>query len=186
MERGRIRIHIEGSLCILLALMLLLLPLKWVVAMIVAIAIHELSHAIAIMFFGGHIYAIYFGGHGIRMETEPLLPGQELIAALAGPVGSASLILLSRYFPRLAVCGAVHCIYNLLPLFPLDGGRVLKNLLDICGPNGQYHRIFRFSQQILRGILMAFGVLASIRFSPFAAVVTMVVLLRYRKVKNLV
>ena len=59
------------------------------------------------------------------MEIGALSYGKELFCALAGPLGSLSLILVGRLFPRIALCGAFHGLYNLLPLYPLDGGRAL-------------------------------------------------------------
>lgn len=53
--------------------------------------------------------------------------GSELICALAGPAGSIALLLLAEYMPKVAICGMVQGIYNLLPVYPLDGGRALTS-----------------------------------------------------------
>ena len=60
------------------------------------------------------------------MEIRSMSATHEIICAIAGPIGSFLLIAVAPRFPRIAVCGIVHGIYNLLPLFPMDGGRVLR------------------------------------------------------------
>lgn len=59
---------------------------------------------------------------------------KEALCALAGPVGSFSVVLLAEYFPEAALFGLVQGLYNLLPVYPLDGGRILRCLLpwEIC------------------------------------------------------
>lgn len=177
-------VRLDGSVCILLALMLLLLPLKWVLAALLAMAVHELCHAAAICLLGGQVYGLHIGAGGMKMETAPLPPGKELIAALAGPIGSALLILLARWLPRTAVCGAVHCVYNLLPLFPMDGGRVLSSTIDLCLPGGQGRRVFEISQRVLRLLLGLAGLLAGLRWGIWPAMAGFLLLWRQRKART--
>ena len=69
------------------------------------------------------------------MELGCLSPVRELLAAAAGPVGSLSLMLMGRFFPRLALCGLVQGLFNLLPIYPLDGGRILRRALELALPD---------------------------------------------------
>lgn len=180
MARTKLALHLEGELCILLALMLLLLPFPWVLACIFAAAVHELCHALAITGMGGQIYALRLGAGGIQMETDSLSPGREMVTALAGPIGSALLLLGARWMPRVAVCGAVHCLYNLLPLFPMDGGRILKNAFALFFPAPLSGRLFLLSQRILRIALVLFGLLATLMWGIFPAVLSLLLLMRQR------
>ena len=54
---------------------------------------------------------------------------------ICGPLGSFLLFISIRYFPRLALCGLIHGLYNLMPIYPLDGGRIVKCLLHIILPD---------------------------------------------------
>lgn len=148
------KVSISPTAFLLLAGMILLLPLQWVVAIIIAVAIHEAFHAITVCLLGGRINRIFIGGTGAVLETTPLSARRELLAALAGPLGSALLVLLASRFPRLAICGGIHCAYNLIPLFPLDGGRALKNLLYWLLPTLWASRIYLISQRSVAILLI--------------------------------
>lgn len=117
---------ISGFALILLALSLLLLPLGWVGGMVLAMAIHEGCHYFAIRLCGGNVHRVNIGVHGIRMEVSGLTNWQELLCALAGPTGGLLLLFAARWVPRTAVCAAFQSLFNLLPIYPLDGGRAVR------------------------------------------------------------
>lgn len=123
------KIRTGKSLWLLLGFLALALPLRWMAAAAVSIAVHELCHYLAVRLCGGQVYSLYMTAGGIKMHTSPLTPGKHLICALAGPAGGLLLFLLSIKMPRLALCALVHSAWNLLPLYPLDGGRAVENLL---------------------------------------------------------
>lgn len=145
--------QIDGGFYLLLAFMLLLFPLCWVLAMILAAAFHELCHFGAIVGLGGRVYGLRLKANGAKMEIERLPAAKELLAALAGPAGSALLVLTAGRLPRLAVCGFVHCLFNLLPLFPMDGGRALFAAVRLL-PWAGGERVFFAFQRIVRCCLV--------------------------------
>ena len=125
----RRRLEITPGFCILWALLLLMLPLRLILAAGAAALLHECCHALVIRLTGGAVTGITIGAGGTVMETTPMKSGQELVCALAGPLGSFLLVLLYQIFPLLALCALVQGCFNLLPLYPLDGGRALACLL---------------------------------------------------------
>jgi len=130
-------VRVDVSACLMGAFLLLTLPLNWLLSALAAAAFHELCHGAAILLLGGRIWGVRIGAGGAVMETEPLSSGKELVCALAGPAGSLLLVLTFRIFPRVAVCALVQGAFNLLPVFPLDGGRALRAGLCLVLPLGR-------------------------------------------------
>ena len=102
--------------------MLLILPLQWIFAAVAAACIHELCHLCAVKLCGGQVTLFTLDPGGAAMRIMPMSAGKELLCALAGPLGGLSLMLFSRWIPRIAVCAAFRSLYNLRPIYPLDGG----------------------------------------------------------------
>jgi len=112
-----------------------------------SVVVHELSHALVARRRGipiSQITLFIFGGVA-QMEDEPRTPGDEFTMAIAGPLASIGVAILfygitqlalpigSRIliamFVYLAFINAVLAVFNLLPGFPMDGGRVFRSLL---------------------------------------------------------
>lgn len=118
-------VSVNAGFCILVSLFLLLLPLKWVVSWFLAAAFHELCHCAALTLCKVRIYSVRIGFSGAEIETAPMSFCQEVVSALAGPLGGLLLLLFVRIMPAIAICALFQSVYNLMPVFPLDGGRAL-------------------------------------------------------------
>lgn len=135
---------ITAGACISMALMLLVLPLKWLCAAAVAATFHELCHRAAIRFCTGRETTLRLSALGASMQIPDMTRGRELICALSGPLGSLLLLVLARWFPRIAVCALLQSSYNLLPVYPLDGGRALRCGASLLLPPAWAERICRW------------------------------------------
>lgn len=124
----------SGAALILLALAVLVLPLRWLGAVILAAVTHEACHWAAVRLCGGQVSRLSAGVMGAEMAVIGLNTWQELFCALAGPAGGLVLLSLSRFLPRTALCAGFQSLYNLLPVYPLDGGRALRCLCELILP----------------------------------------------------
>ena len=125
------RIRIHEDFFFFSAILLLLLPLRWIGAGFLAALVHELGHYVTVRLLGGGIVSGEISCRGAKMTALPMKPGQELLAVLAGPGASLLLLFLGPLFPRLAFCGLIQGMFNLLPIYPLDGGKALRCLRSL-------------------------------------------------------
>ena len=125
----------------------------FVILIFASVVFHELSHAIVARRFGiavQDITLLPIGGVA-RMVKTPEKPYQEILVSVAGPISSlilafalwfvASLAGIDVNFNEAAKEGSllaqlifvniVLAIFNLLPAFPMDGGRVLRGFLGL-------------------------------------------------------
>jgi Zn-dependent protease/CBS domain-containing protein len=113
-----------------------------------SLILHELAHSLVARHFGlgvGAITLFIFGGVA-ELDEEPLSPKSEFWMALAGPATSFALAMLAFLFELAAantqqspafsallsylfLVNTTLAIFNLIPGFPLDGGRILRAAL---------------------------------------------------------
>ncbi|MCC0016162.1 MAG: site-2 protease family protein [Rhodobiaceae bacterium] len=124
----------------------------FVIAIFTCVTLHELGHAAAARRYGiatPDITLLPIGGVA-RLERIPENPRQEIVIAVAGPLVNvviaavligilgarfdlASLTTLEdpgpNFLARVAAVNVVLVLFNMIPAFPMDGGRVLRALL---------------------------------------------------------
>lgn len=122
------RIRIDDGFLILAAVLLLTVPLRWILAAFLAAFVHELGHGLAVWVLGGRVSGGAVSLRGARLDVLPMTPGRELLCALSGPAASFLLLCFAHLLPRIAICGLIQGVYNLLPIYPLDGGRAVRCL----------------------------------------------------------
>ena len=120
-----VNVQIRGGFYIFLAFAIVLFPFKWLSAWVLAAAVHELGHAIAVNMSGHRIHCLDISFMGARIITDNL-DSDEWYCALAGPAFGLLLGLTIQIFPRLGICAIFQSFINLLPIYPMDGGRAIR------------------------------------------------------------
>src|ERR671918_26901 len=155
----------------------------FILLLFVCVVLHEFGHAFAAKAFGINtpdITLLPIGGVA-RLERMPEEPVQELIIAVAGPMvnvvialglfvagGSQALVNPSAvegggFIAQLMTINILLVLFNLLPAFPMDGGRVLRALLAI---RMSYARATQVAATIGQGFAFVFGFIGLL-WNPF-------------------
>ena len=126
-----------------------------------AAVVHEVGHCFAVLLCGGSIRALTLTAHGAVLATTRLSYRQEALCALAGPCAGFLLLIWARIFPWLALWGVIQGIYNLLPVYPMDGGRALRCALLTCLSPERADSITRWVSLLLGGGLAVLSMYAA-------------------------
>lgn len=152
-----IQIDYRWTDCFFLALLFLTVPLDWLSAAVTAAFFHEICHILSVIFLKGKIWAIRIGRCGAVLDAVPMDPVPELVCILSGPAGSLMLLSLEEWFPRLALCGVIQGLFNLLPVYPLDGGRALYCLVGMLWTQDVAAKICNVMRRLLLSMLFLAG-----------------------------
>ena len=140
-----------------------------------SVLVHELAHSLVAIKQGDSVKSItlFILGGVAQITDEPREPLNEFVMAVVGPIASfilasvffmLSLLLLGVNMPLhgallyLAVINTVLGVFNLLPGFPMDGGRVLRSIIwKITGDLRKATLIASRSGQAFSFFLVAIG-----------------------------
>lgn len=165
----------------------------FILAIFGTVVLHELGHALTARRFGIRTKDITLWPIGgiARLERIPDVPRQDLWVALAGPAVNLaiagivfSLSLLSGTHPTVALpvaaAGTIDrfiginvwlAVFNLIPAFPMDGGRALRALL---AERINYVRATQIAASLGQGVALIFGFIG-LFYNPFLVFIALLV-----------
>jgi Zn-dependent protease/CBS domain-containing protein len=156
-----------------------MLEVGFVLSLFGCVVLHELGHALMARRFGvttSDITLLPIGGVA-RLQRIPERPSEELLVAIAGPLVNVAIagilyllgvrlgvvitderVLLKGGFPaRLMLVNVFLVLFNLLPAFPMDGGRMLRALLAMFMEYGRATRIAANIGQVMALVFVFVG-----------------------------
>ena len=158
----------------------------FILAVFMCVVLHEFGHAMMARRYGiktRDIILLPIGGVA-RLEKLPTNPIQEMWVALAGPavnvvIASALFVYLrvtasleplqtltittGPFLERILAVNIFMLVFNMIPAFPMDGGRVLRALL---ATRQEYGRATQIAATIGQGIAVLFGFVGMF-YNPF-------------------
>jgi stage IV sporulation protein FB len=165
-----------------------------VTLLFVLVTLHELGHSFAAQYFGIPVERIVLSPIGgvAQLRRMPEDPKQELVVAAAGPAVNfviAILLLITAFVFRLEIINPlvsfsftswlslfsylfmyniILALFNLIPAFPMDGGRILRALLAL---RLDYVKATRIAATIGRGFAILLGLYGLIGGGIFTMVI---------------
>jgi len=144
-----------------------------IMAVFVCVVLHEFGHSLQVRRYGivvRDIILLPIGGLA-RAERIPENPWQEIVVAISGPLVNFALAALftliifirgtppsleGDFVTDLLMINLVLGVFNLIPAFPMDGGRILRGLLALKLP---YLKATRYARAVGQVIALAFVVI---------------------------
>lgn len=144
---------------------------------LLACLVHELGHMAAALVYGGRADRLSLTAVGAELSFAyplPLSYGRENLVALAGPAANlmlgSAVFALGGYLPAVLNFGVGA--FNLLPVQPMDGGRVFYNLLAEWLDPDWAERLTTAAAGCLVGLLVGVGAVAAAKYANVTLLIT--------------
>jgi len=161
--------------------------LLYAACLFISVALHELGHSLVAINKGGHVKEILLlpiGGIA-KLDRMPSAPKDEILIAAAGPavslllaliLGFAGMLMMLAFGPtalrmppvtlaiNLAITNLILALFNLVPSFPMDGGRIFRAWMT---PRVGKLEATRRAAKVGRILAVAFGLVGLVSFNMF-------------------
>ena len=147
--------------------------------LLLPVAAHELGHVLALYLLGQRVTGLSLDAEGLCIRYEgSCTPAGHILAAMAGPLGGAVYALVGfTDIDRLRQSAGLSLLltaFNILPLMPLDGGRVFRALCTMTLGKARGEALCRKVSAVLLAVLLTGGVYLAVwkkSTAPLAAAI---------------
>lgn len=164
------KITISVSVIVLLVILFSFEDLYFIGALVLAIAIHESGHCIAIAALGGSVQRCRLSISGMNIEyAGKFFYGGECFVAVSGAAANIVAFCVAAPFAQIykvdcviffCAVNILLCAFNMLPALPLDGGVFLRAALLKIISLDMAEKILRISTILVGLVMMAFGLIS--------------------------
>jgi len=125
------------KLNLLFLILFAIMPISYAVSIFIAVMVHEMAHAFVADKKGYRVYGIEIGlFSGAASMDSNMHQSDSIPITAAGPLSNLLLLGLSTaftpyhiYIEHFAYVNLFLFIFNILPIYPMDGGQILRDLL---------------------------------------------------------
>ena len=153
---------------------------QWAImrVMLVVLAAHEIGHALAAKAVGLRVPSLELTPVGGVAKIEGLYetePWRDIVVSVAGPLTNLLIAMGAafgahplgwwpgQHVQTLIRCNIALMLMNLIPVLPLDGGRILRGVLCKWMPRSRATRILAYAGMALGGLVMAAGIILLVK-----------------------
>ena len=155
------------SISIWFFLLFLMLPPIAVVAVFTSVLIHELAHAWMANRKGYQVYSVSIDILSGAASIDSNMHDRDSIPIVAaGPI-STLMLCVSSYFLEPFIPGSFISymfninlflfIFNILPIYPMDGGQIVRSLANLSSDRYKYRRMANWISLIFSGLLLVYA-----------------------------
>ena len=161
------RVDISAGAILLLSVIYFFGGMTSLVALTLAVLVHELGHIAAIVLCGGRVHRLKVTLSGLCISCSGVMGTEKSVICLcAGPASGFALAYAASYLGNLsqnllliktAGFSLVLSVYNSLPALPLDGGRALECLAESLGGVGFANALLELTGMLMGAALLFSG-----------------------------
>lgn len=161
------KIEIDFKSILILLILLFFSKLDMYIIFIISIIVHEFMHLLIGKLFGEKTKKIVIDLFGASLEFyeyNNIPKSSRILIFLAGPLSNFVIaicfyVIINDYKNKVILTNLILGIFNLIPIIPLDGGRILKEILSwFINEDKSFKIIMIFSKMVLVSVSFVYGI----------------------------
>lgn len=174
----KIEISINAEIIIFIIILILAKKIWLYTLFILFVLLHELTHIIVAVALGFKPKKLSIMPFGFKMEFNEIknnknIKLKKIAVAAAGPTINLLIVGIANIFKlhiNIIYINLIIALFNLIPIYPLDGGRILKSILNIKFEYNKAYKIVNIVSNLCIIALTAFCSVLVLRFKNISII----------------